>query len=201
MTSVSYLILATISQKDVEDVEGVLAILNIAGRGQAFLGSSSGNVSTNLWIIPKDRRNKQDVTTMLQAIPSIRSVSVVTLSNPAREQELVKVRHLFTRLGLDASDVTDDALSLFINAKLKGLYTYYIHYDNIGKEPVKIQVRPIKEHPHFSPDWLKARNRLEDEMSDKEFTIDDIEIRSVVLEKMDEIEEIEPPPPPPTNEY
>lgn len=192
--STSYLIFTTTNPQ--KNAEVMLAILNIAGSGQAFHGSSNEVVSTNLWIVPYGKRDKQELTSMLQKVTSIRSLSVVALSSPIREEELVEVRHLFAQVGLDASNVTDDSLLLFINAKLQGQYTYYIHYDNIGKWPVKIQVKPIKEHPHFSPDWLTARGNAEDEMPDKEFTIDDIEVRSVVIET---IEKIEPPPPSPPN--
>jgi hypothetical protein len=195
MTPVSYLISISGSQKG---VEAILTVAKIAGRGQAFHSFSNGDVSTDLWIIPKGKRNRQEVLKQLQAIPAIHSVSVVALSNPIKEKELKEVRELFAGVGLDASSVTNEDLSLFINAKLQGQYTYYIDYDLRGKTPVKIQIKPIQEHPHFSPDWVKATDYTETEIPDRELTIDDIKISSVVIENI-EMEE-EPPPPPPPND-
>lgn len=193
MTTVSYLMSVTSSQKG---AEVFLAILNIAGRGHAFHGSSNGAVSKDLWIIPKGNKNKQEVIKQLQAIPAILSVSVVALSKPVRETELAEVRELFAGFGWDASSVTDDELSLFINAKLQGQYTYFIDYDfeKARTESVKIHVKPIEEHPHFSPDWLKKSIHVKEEMADRELTIDDIKISSVEIEEIEE--EIETPPPP-----
>ena len=108
----------------------MLAVLNIAGSGQAFHGFSNGVVSTDLSIIPKGKRNKQEVLIQLQAIPAIRSVSVVALSNPVNEKELKEVRELFAGIGWDACSVTNENLSLFINAKLQRQYTYYVDYDH-----------------------------------------------------------------------
>jgi hypothetical protein len=190
MTPASYLMLITASKMD---AEVTLAILNTAGRGQAFHGFSNGAVNTGLWIIPKAKGNKQEVITQLQAIAAIKSVSIVTLSKPVDENKLAEVRDLFAQLGWDTSNVTNDALSLFINAKLQGQYKYYIDYEHREKGQVKIQIKLLEEHPHFSPDWLKATGDKQDGAQDKELTIDDIEIRSVVIEA---IEEDEPPPPP-----
>jgi hypothetical protein len=193
MTTASYLMSITTSKKD---AEVTLAILNTAGRGHAFHGFSNGAVNTDLWIIPRGKSNRQEVITQLQAIPAIRNVSIVTLSRPVQKNELGEVRELFAQLGWDSRNVTDDALLLFINAKLQGQYTYYIDYDHREKGPVKIQVKPIEQHPYFSLDWLKATTHNEDEGQDRELTIDDLEIRSVVLET---VKEDEPPPPPPDN--
>lgn len=194
MTTASYLMSITTSQKN---VEVILAILNIAGMGQAFYGENDGTVGTDLWIIPKSKKSTQEVTTQLQAVPAIRSVSVVQLSKPVKETELVEVRELFAGIGWDASSVTDEELSLFINAKLQGQYTYYIDHDQKkkGKEPAKIRIRPAQEHPYFSPDMLKESDYTKDD--DRELTIDDIEIRTVTM--VDQIAEPPPPPHPPHN--
>jgi hypothetical protein len=191
---VSYLISVITSQKD---VEVILAILNIAGKGHAFHGFSNGDISTDLWIIPKGKKNIQSVITELQTIPAIRSVTIVALSNPVKNSELLEVRKLFADVGWDASSVPDNTLSLFINAKLKGQYTCYIAYNHREKLPVKIEIKLIEEHPLFSPDWLKAADYTEDEIQSSDLTIDDIEIRSVVIET---IQEIETPPPPSQND-
>ncbi len=180
-----------------KNVEVILAILNIAGKGQAFYGENDGTVGTDLWIIPKSKKSRQEVTRQLQAVPAIRSVSVVQLSKPVKETELVEVRELFAGIGWDASSVTDEELSLFINAKLQGQYTYHIDHDQKkkGKEPAKIRIRPAQEHPYFSPDMLKESDYTKDD--DTELTIDDIEIRTVTIVDQIAIEPPSPPSPPP----
>jgi hypothetical protein len=190
MTTVSYLMSVTTSKMD---VEVTLAILNTAGMGQAFHSFSNGVAHTALWIIPKGKKSRQEIITQLQAIPAIRNFSIVALSKPVNKNVLAEVRELFAQLGWDASKVTDDALLLFINAKIQGQYTYYIDYEHKGKVPVEIQIKLIEEHPLFSPDWLQATNHREYEEQDRELTIDDIEIRSVIIKSIEEA----PPTPPP----
>jgi hypothetical protein len=198
MTTVSYLMSVTTSQND---VEVTLAILNIAGMGQAFYGERDSTGGTDLWIIPQSKKSSQEVTTQLQAVPAIHSVSVVPVSKPVKETELTEVRELFVGIGWDASSVTDEELSLFINAKLQGQYTYYIDHDKKkkGKEPVKIRIRPSEEHPHFSPDWLKKNDYTEDDVQNRVLTIDDIEIRTVTIVHQIAVEPPPPPPRPPHN--
>jgi hypothetical protein len=194
MPPISYLLSIVTTQKNVEDT---IAVLNTAGRGQAFYGFSNGIVHTELWIIPKGKSNSKDITNKLQTIPTIRSISVVALSNPVREQELLPVRELFTQIGWDSSSVSNDELSLFINAKLQGFYTYYIDYNSREEVPKKIQIKPIEEHPQFSPDWLVSAEHTEEEIPDRDLTIDDLETYSFVIEE--EEEDFEPPPPPSLN--
>ena len=103
---------------------------------------------------------------------------------------------LFNSLGWDTSDVKDEELTLFLNAKLQGKYTYLLDFEH-GKRRTKDKVRIIRaeEHPHFSPEWL-TDNEFEQDILDRELTVDDLEIRSVVVENVVEVEL--PPPPPPT---
>jgi hypothetical protein len=58
----------------------------------------------------------------------------------------------------------------------------------------KVRIIRAEEHRHFSPDWL-VNSDHEEEILDKELIADDLEMRSVVVE---EIVEVEPPPPRPT---
>jgi hypothetical protein len=198
MKTVSYLMTVSTSQKD---VEVMLAILNIAGMGQAFYGESDGTGCTDLWIIPQSKKSKREMTTQLLAVAAIRKVSVVRLSRPVKEIELPEVRELFAGIGWDASNVTDKELSLFVNAKLQGEYTYYIDYGERekGKEPVKIRIRPAQEHPHFSPDMLKKSDYTKDNAQDRVFTIDDIKIHTVTMVDRRPAEATSPPPCPPRN--
>ena len=182
MTTHGYLLSITTSKTDT----GIaLAIRNTAGRAQAFHGFSNGGVTTNLWIISEARKSKEEVITLLQVIPAIQNISIVSLSIPVYTNELAEVRELFAHIGWDSSNVTDDALWLFINAKLKGQYNYYIDYDYKEKGPVKIQVKPIEQHPHFSPDWLKPTMHIDDKYHTREMTMEDIEIQSFVFKEVE----------------
>ena len=95
MTPFSYLIAITTSRNN---AEVILAILNIAEKGQAFHGFSNGAVSTDLWIIPKGKNNKQEIITRLQALPAIRIVSVVYLSLFCADMPLTLARRQPARM-------------------------------------------------------------------------------------------------------
>src|SRR5688572_22297184 len=174
MTTFSYIMSVTTSKKDMEII---LAILNTAGMGQSIHGRSNGVVNRDLWIFPKSKRNRQEIISQLQAIPGILSLSIVQLSNPVNVNELADIRELFAHHGWDARNVSDDTLSLYINASLQSQYIYFIDYDPGEVVPVMIQIKPLQEHPDFSPDWLKVPDINIDESRDREFTIDDFEFR------------------------
>jgi hypothetical protein len=148
-----------------------------------------------LWIVPKSKKSREQLVTKLKAVPFIREISVVTLSRPITNTELFEARELFNALGLDASDVKDDELCLFLNARLQGKYTYLIDFEHKkGRASDKIRIVRAEEHPHFSPEWLTNKD-YEEEILDRELTIDDLEIGSVVIEST-EAEKPTPPPPP-----
>jgi hypothetical protein len=179
-------------------VEVFLAIRNIAGTGRAEYGRSGDFGNVEMWIVPKSNKSKEELLTQLQGVPFIQQVSVVTLSKPVTKNELLEVRELFNSLGWDTSDVKDEGLSLFLNAKLQGKYTYIIDFEpGKGRTTEKVRIIRAEEHPHFSPEWL-TNNNFEEEILDRELTIDDLEICSVVVESVVEVEPPPPPPPPPT---
>jgi hypothetical protein len=177
-------------------VEVFLAIKNIAGTGRAQYGRSSEFDNIELWIVPKSKKSQEELGTQLKAVPFIQQVSVVALSKPVTNTELFEVRALLDGLGWNTSEVSDEELSLFLNAKLQGKYTYMIDFDHgKGHAAGKIRIIRTEEHPHFSPDWL-SNDDDEEEILDRELTIDDLEIQSVVVES---VEEEEPPSPPPSS--
>lgn len=187
----SYIMTVATSQTG---VEVFLAIKNIAGTGYAQYGRSVEFGSVELWIVPKSKKSREELVTQLQAVPFIQQVSVVTLSKPVTSTELLKVRELFNSLGWNTSTVKDEELTLFLDAKLQGKYTYMIDIEHEkGHAAEKIRIIRAEEHPHFSREWL-VNNDYEEEILDTELTIDDLEIRSVVVET---VVEVEPPPPPP----
>jgi hypothetical protein len=195
MTSISYLLSITTSS---QETEVILAILNTAGRGHALFGTSNEVVSKTLWFIPKGRKNKEEVTIQLKAIPAIQQVSVVALSQPLGSTELAEIRELFNDFNLDAKDVSDDELSLFIDSKIQGKYSYYIDFDhkNTRWEKAKIHIKRLEDHPQFSPDWVKRENSITESDMERDLSMDDIEVHTISFESSGE-EEIEPPPPPP----
>ena len=188
----SYLIAVTTASKT---VEVLLAVFNIAGKGRAFLGMSDGIVNTDLWIIRNGRRNKEEVLAQLQATPAIQSVAVVTLSNPVHNEELREVRGLFSQIGWDSYEITDEALSLFLNDKFRDKYSYYIDFDPRERVPRKILIKRFEDHPDYSPDSLNATPQTEETDPDKQYTIDDIRVSSVTLKPIKRRRRSQPPPP------
>lgn len=197
MTPVGYMISVTTSALNLQVFR---AILNIAGSGEMFFGSTTEDTGSHLFVVRENKKSTRELTAQLQAVPGISKVVVVALSQPVTEIELSKVRDLFAGLDWDASGVTDDLLSLFIDDKLRGQYTYYIdlgHQKNSGGT-IPMHIKPLEEHPQFSPDWLKATGGTKEKRQDEEQLIDDIETSELMIE-MEEEEEPEPPPPPPKN--
>jgi hypothetical protein len=179
-------------------VEVFLAVKNIAGTGSIQFSKSDEFGEAQLWIVPKSKKSREELVTQLKTVPFIQQVSVVTLSKPISDTELFEARELFNTLNLDASEVTNEELNLFLNARLQGKYTYLIDFGpKKGRAPEKIRIIRAEEHPHFSPEWLINKD-YEEEILDRELTIDDVEIRSVVIESIEAEEPILPPPPPPT---
>jgi len=181
MTPETYLL--CIEQSSQGDLELTLSILNIAGRGSAFYGSSNDSGSISLWLIFKGKNNPAEIKKQLEAISPIQKVTVVTISSPMKESEITDLRAVFLKIGWDAQDISNQDLSMFIYAKLHRQETHYIDYDHkrIHHSPVKIIIKPLQDHPDFSPDWLKQTNfRLQD-LPDKVFTKDDIKVEEIVV--------------------
>jgi hypothetical protein len=180
MKTVSYLMSVT-SLK--QDVEVLIAIQNIAGRGHILYGSSTEFAIRNLWIIPKGNKNSKAIISRLNEMPAIRNVSIVTLSKQIKETELAEVRKLFAYFNWDTSSITDNELFLFINEKIQGKYTSFIdcNHKKTGKESVEIRIKPIEEHPDFSVEWLTKNTQSKPKLTDRELTIDDIEFQTMSL--------------------
>jgi hypothetical protein len=146
MIPVGYIVSVTASESNGQVVQ---TVLKIAGRGQVIFGSTKEAVSTHLFVIRESKKSKQGLTTQLQAVPGFSKVAIVALSKPINETELSEVREIFAGLDRDASSVTDDELSLFINDKLLGQYTYYIDLDHKrnGRGPIYMRIKRLEDHP------------------------------------------------------
>ena len=198
MASISYLLSVTTSS---QDPEVILAILNTAGRGHALGGTGNESFSKTLWVIPKGRKTKEEITTQLKALPAIQQISVVALSQPLAATQLAEIRKLFNDFNWDASDVTDDELSVFIESKIQGKYFYYTDFEhkNSRSEKVKMRIKRLEDHPEFSTDWLKRGNSIPETDLERDLTMEDIEVRTVSFESSKEEPEPPEPPQPPKN--
>lgn len=179
----SYIMTVTYSPTD---SELYLAIKNLAETGRVHYGQSDGFRSIELWIIPKSRKRKEELLEQLQALAPIEQVSLVSLSNPASAAELLQVRELFNNMGLNSRTVNDENLSLFLQTRLEGKYSYLI-YTEQGQDRTCEIFRIIKaeEHPLFKPEWLVDDTNVE-ELLDRELTIEDLEIRTVWFQMSEE---------------
>ena len=90
---------------------------------------------------------------------------------------------------LDTAGVSDNELSLFIDTKLEGQYTYYIDpaFKRNERGLTNIRIKRVEDHPQFSPDWLKHASG--EQPGDGQI-VEEIETIEVVRKG-------EPPPPPP----
>lgn len=203
MTPVSYIISVTFPQpasSSQNHTEVLLAILNKAGRGQSFYGfGSDGCDYLELWIIPKGKKTRQDVLTELQAVPAIHTVDIVALSKPVKETELLELRMLFTKLGWDVNSVTNEELLLFLDDIVQLKFNHYLEVDDMRRSvtPAKMQIKSWKDHPDFSPDWLVEQEPIEEEMPDRDLTVDDIEVISITEVRSINLDFEDPPPTPP----
>ncbi len=196
MIPVGHIISVTASASDRQVMR---AVLKIAGSRQMVFGITTEDVSTHLFVIPESKKSTEELATEVQAVPGLSKVAIVALSKPVNKMELAELRELFAGLDWDASSVTDDELSLFIDDKLLGQYTYYIELGHKRNESgmVSMRIKRLEDHPQFSPDWLVNNGAKKDETQNEEQTFDDIETHEVMIELIQEVEEVEEPPPPP----
>lgn len=195
---VGYLISLSNFSATVNNREVIQAALKIIGHWQQIMGMTNDSVNMNLFIVPAAEKDVEELTEQLQAIPKVRNVSVVAWSKPAKAAELAAVRKMLTRYNLNANTVNDKQLSMFLNSKLDGQYTYYIDQDrqlNL-KGLHDMHIKRLDEHPQYSPAWRKDRVvKQQDTIQNS----DTIEVQDVVIQTIKEVEPPPPPPPPPAN--
>jgi len=126
-------------------------IVNSIGRGYHY--SKEDNVSrTELWMIPKARKEKNEIINQLKAIEVVQNVSLVTIENSAKSVDLKAVRQLFTAYGWDAGSIKDEELLLYLNSTFQLQGTYYIDFESgkPGAKSHRIFIKPIPENPSYS---------------------------------------------------
>ncbi|GEM_PF-2920011 len=190
MEKFNYIITITTAQNG---AEFFLAVRNTIGKGRPQYGGSYEHGSVELWIVGGVKKSQKELITKLQAVPFVHKVSVVLLSSPVTNKELLDVREILKNIDLNTDTVSDELLSLFIEAKLQGKHTYGFEIEHGQKGmPKKVRIIPAQEYPDFSPEWL-TYNDNDYEILDRDLTMDDIEIR-----KEEIVEEVKLPLPPNT---
>jgi hypothetical protein len=179
-----------------------LEVLNIT-RGFPLYGLQKQSGSTELHIVPASKKSRQEITEELKAIRDVRSVSVVEVSNPIKEAELAEIRNLLAGIELDASNISNDLLALFLEDKLQGEYTYFMemHRTRIDEVPVPISIIRTEDLPGVTPEILADARKERMYFPNRRLTKDDFETftEDFVLEVTEEdpSNDLEPPPPAP----
>lgn len=117
-------------------------IMNSIGRGYHYC-KGDNLCRTELWMIPKARKEKQEIITLLKAIQDVQTVSLVVIEGSAIPADLNEVRSLFADYGWDTGSVSDEELLLYLNSVFQLKNTYYIDFDlgNTGKEQRTIFIK------------------------------------------------------------
>lgn len=184
----SYIMVVSSSKAD---IALSLAIKNTAGTGRVHYGRNTEHGNTELWIIPKSRKTKEELVEKLQALPLLKQLSVVSLSKPVTANELLAVRELFNRqLGWDCSELSNEVLQTFLQARLQGKYSYLIDLKKEKQGSAEIlRIIKAEDHPDYSPEW-RVHDAVEEEILGRELTVDDVEFENVHFEESKD----EPPP-------
>ncbi|HEX8334049.1 MAG TPA: hypothetical protein VF622_15625 [Segetibacter sp.] len=176
----------------------IFTLMKIAGTVHDIFTSTSNKVTTHVYAVPSGKLKRQELTAQLQAVPDFQNVIVVEISKPIKGKELFKVREI-SAVNYDASKASDHDLSLYLNAKLDGQFSYYIHsLRSRNKEgQTHIQIKRIEDHPEYA---TILKNELEAKEThsggEDEIIIDE----EVMLEEMERsIREAPPRPPLPEN--
>jgi len=180
-----YILLLDQSSQGDEDFH--LSMLNIAGFNIPLYGSSGDFGCTSLRLILKARNKPEEIIKQIEALSIVNNVTLVPISSPFEQSELLELRDVFLKIGWDAQDVSGDELSIFFQSNLKGQNTHYIDFDHKRHRtsPVKISIKRLQDHPNFKPEWIRETNIDFESLPDKEFTKDDfttVEIKSTSYE-------------------
>ena len=153
MVPTSYLVYLSSTEMT---LELSMKISNIAGRGRSMIGYSDDSGSNELWLIPEGKYETKKMIDNLNALPGVRVISAVALSKPIKTTEIIGIRDVFSSIGLNTANVSDDELAMYFNDQVNDRFTHYIDYDHRQKMkgPVEISIKRLEDHPHFSPDWL-----------------------------------------------
>ncbi len=158
------------------DTDFAVSVLNIAGFGQPLYGTSSDAGCASLNLIVDARNEPAEIKKQLEAIPIVQQVTLVALSHPLDGATIAGIRDVFLKIGLNTQKISDEALSMFIAAKLQGRNTHYIDFTHARHRrlPVIISIQPIQDHPDFKPEWIQADASAMEGLTDKIDTPKDV---------------------------
>jgi len=167
ISSASYLIY--IDRED-KSTELFVHFLNTAGDGHALYGLNSESI----WIIPFARRSADEVKEIISSLPDVRDIDVLPISDPVRGEALAQARKLFEKIGLFSTNVTDEEFTAYLHGWIDGRTQYYTDIEESQggwKREHEFRIKLIKDHPDFSPGWMKGKPN---EPMEGDLTIDDI---------------------------
>lgn len=176
-----------IEQSSQGDEDFYITVLNITGGSLPLYGSSGDFGCVSLRLIYKARNKPEEIKRQIEALPIVNNITLIPISSPIEQSELVGLRNIFLKIGWDTQDVSGEELSTFFQSILKGQNTHYIAFDHIRHRtsPVKISIKKLQDHPNFKPEWIRETNIDFENLPDKEFTKDDfttVEIKSTSYE-------------------
>jgi hypothetical protein len=101
------------------DIELMLSILNIAGRGYSFYGSTNDSASLSLWLIFNGKNNLAEIKKQLEAISPIKKVTVITISSPFKETEIKDLRGNSNKIARHTKQVSKKVPILYKKVSLR----------------------------------------------------------------------------------
>lgn len=170
-----------INQSSQEDLDFSLSLLNIAGFNFPLYGSSGDFGCVSLRLLLKARNTPEEIVRQLEDLSIVNKVSLVSISKPLTDSELVELRNIFLLIGWDTQDISEEELNMYIQSHLQGRSTHYLDFDQkrSNNSLVKVRVRRLEDHPNFKPEWIKERKIDLSKFSDKEFTRDDFSYTTI----------------------
>ena len=192
ITPVAHVVVIT---TDAGAVNAHIELLNINENTRGLIGSGDGKTARNFYLIPGNSKTSSELREVIKNINGVREISLVSLSNPITNSELADFRKLFLQNKFDASGVSDDELSLYLNSQLKGESTYILHSENqdhlTGMSYMKL--KPVSE---LLENYKEDSNSVKIERTWHE---GDMAISEITISTTVSVEPPEPPPPPPAN--
>jgi hypothetical protein len=172
-----------INQSSQGDENFILSLLNIAGFNFPLYGYSGDFGSESIRLLFNARNTSDEIKKRLETLSIVNEVILVPISNPLNQSELSEVRNIFLKIGLDTQEVSEEELTMYIQSNLIGRNTHYIDFDNKNDRTsrVKIRIKQLQEHPDFKPEWIRETNIDLENLSDKEFTREDITCSTVII--------------------
>jgi len=188
MTPAGYIISVT---TDSNNRGFIPSVRNVLDSRQMLMASGGEEKTVYLFIVSADNINAKKLKKQLQAVPGLKKVLFASFDIPIKATGSGAVRDIFIHVDYDLSNITDDQLTILLESKLKGQFTYTLASDHKRNEKglfnarIRLTQDIIDEHKDDPPPKIISRKR----------TTNDTE--EIIVEiVMKEIEMHSPPPPP-----